>query len=215
MGLGLLFIKDRPLYSRNGKSYFCTNKNSAPIVAVTGKLSHFGVYGKVFTGEDWMVSKLHLLSFCSDGTHVAVGLCVSSLNPFPWHPSRAAGTGSALLFSAARSGLNPPFCPGNHHLISPQDTGMVQGVFGSSQAGWMGGMTAAGAQSLSSAEGLKAASLINAITQTCLSHVSSLIPSQEKRHSSGHCFCLSQRDIPVPRASSLNPQWLFCALGGN
>lgn len=115
MGLGLLFIKDRSLYSRNGKSYFCTNKNSAPIVAVIGKLSH---YGKVFTGKDWMVSKLHLLSFCSDGTHVAVGLCVSSLNPFPWHPSGAAGTGSALPFAAARSGLAPPFWPGNHHLGS-------------------------------------------------------------------------------------------------
>lgn len=77
------------------------------------------------------------------------------------------------------------------------------------------GMTAAGAQSLGAAERLKEASLINAITQTCLSHVSYLIPPQEKRHSSGHCFCLSQRDIPVPQASSLGPQCLFCALGGN
>lgn len=70
-------------------------------------------------------------------------------------------------------------------------------------------------RNLNAAEGLKEASLINAITQTCLSHVSYLIPSQEKRHSSGHCFCLSERDIQVPQASSLNPEWLFCALGGN
>lgn len=70
-------------------------------------------------------------------------------------------------------------------------------------------------KNLSAAEGLKEASLINAITQTCLSHVSCLIPSQENRHSSGHCFCLSERDSRVPQASSLNPEWLFCALGGN
>lgn len=83
------------------------------------------------------------------------------------------------------------------------------GVWGISQ------LTATIIKNLSAAEGLKEASLINAITQTCLSHVSYLIPAQEKRHSSGHCFCLSERDIPVPRASSLNPEWLFCAVGGN
>lgn len=70
-------------------------------------------------------------------------------------------------------------------------------------------------KNLSAAEGLKEASLINAIIQTCLSYVSYLILAQEKRHSSGHCFCLSERDIQVPQASSLNPEWLFCALGGN
>lgn len=76
----LLFIKDRPLYSSNGKSYFCTNKSFAPVVVVIGKLSHFGVYGKVFTVKDWTVNKLHLLSFCFDGTHVAVGPSYSSLS---------------------------------------------------------------------------------------------------------------------------------------
>lgn len=60
------------------------------MVVVIGKLSHFGVYGKVFMGKDWMVSQLHLLSFCFDGTHVAVGPSVSSL--YPIHsPSFQAG----------------------------------------------------------------------------------------------------------------------------
>lgn len=53
------------------------------MVVVIGKLSHVGVYGKVFTGKDWLVSKLHLLSFCADGTHVAVEPSVSS--PYPVH----------------------------------------------------------------------------------------------------------------------------------
>lgn len=203
-----MFIKDRPLYSRNGKSYFCTNKNSAPIVAVIGKLSHFGVCGKVFTGKGWMVSKLHLLSFCSDGTHVAVGLCVSSLSPFCGIPAGKAVPSCLLQPALAWT------------LLSGQGITIWVATFSPGHwagAGfvWMWGLRAAGAQSLSAAEGLKEASLINAITQTCSSHVSYLIPSQEKRHSSGHCFCLSQRDIPVPQASSLHPLWLFCALGGN
>lgn len=109
MGLALLFIKDRLLCSRNGKSYFCTNKNSAPIAAVIGKLSHFGVCGKVFSGKDWMVSKLHLLSFCSDGTHVAVGFCVSSLNP---------SHGISVLQQGQAVPLDPPCCSGNHPLGS-------------------------------------------------------------------------------------------------
>lgn len=63
LGLVLLFIEDRPLCSSNGKSYFCTKKSFAPMVVVTGRRSPFGVYGKGFTGEAWMASRLHLLSF--------------------------------------------------------------------------------------------------------------------------------------------------------
>lgn len=106
MGLVLFFIKDRPLYS--GKSYFCTNINFAPMVVVVGKRSHFGVYGKVFTGKDWIVSKLHLLSFCLDGTHFAVGPSVSSLYPVRSPSFQAAvlllqrGEPVPLLFAAAR-----------------------------------------------------------------------------------------------------------------
>lgn len=60
------------------------------MVVVIGKLSHVGVYGKVFTVKNWLVSKLHLLSFCVDGTHVAVEPSVSS--PYPVHgPSSQAG----------------------------------------------------------------------------------------------------------------------------
>ena len=78
------------------------------MVVVIGKLSHFGVYGKVFTGKDWMVSKLHLLSFCFDGTHVAVGPSVSSL--YPIHspsfqvgiPLLQCGQPMPLLFAVVR-----------------------------------------------------------------------------------------------------------------
>lgn len=94
MALVLLFIKDRPLYSGNGKSYFCTNKNFAPMVVVIGKVSHFGVYGKVFTGQDWVVSKLHLLSFCFDGAHVAGG--TFSFIPPP-HPLSVLQAGVPLV----------------------------------------------------------------------------------------------------------------------
>lgn len=92
-------------------------------------------------------------------------------------------------------------------------------VFCHSQAGpsWhvaISQLTITIAKNLSGAEGLKEASLINAITQTCLSHVSYLIPSQEERHSSGHCLCLSERDIQVPqgillesRVALLCPGW--------
>lgn len=191
------------MYIRKRNSYFCTNKNSAPTVAVIGKLSHFGVFGEVFSGKGWIVRKLHLLAFCSGGMHVAVGLCASSLNPSHGIPVLQQGQAvpfcSGLAWSLlSEQGTIPGF------PLCPQVAGMVQGC-----------LAAAGAQSSSAAEGLKEASLINAITQTCLSHVSYLIPPQEKRHSSGHCFWLSQRDIPVPQASSLDPQWLFCALGGN
>lgn len=142
MGLGLLFIKDRPLYSRNRKSNFCTHKNSAPRVAVVGKLSLFGVYREVFTGKDWMVRKLHLLSFCSGGTHV--GLCVSSLNPSHGIPVLQQGQAVpccfcsqvclGLSFLSRESSFVFPFPP-------PQAPGMVQGVFGSSQAALVWAMT--------------------------------------------------------------------------
>jgi len=78
------------------------------------------------------------------------------------------------------------------------------GVWGISQ------LTRTIIRNLSAAEGLKEASLINAITQMCLSHVSYLIPAQEKRHSSGHCFCLSERDTQVPQASSESRVALLC-----
>lgn len=117
MGLGLLFIKDRPLYSRNRKSYFCPNKSSAPIAAVIGKLSHFGIYREVFMGRaGWWES---FICF-----HFAlVWDSVSSLNPFPWHPSLG------LSFLSRESSFGFPF--------SPQVTGMVQGVW--EQPGWLCG----------------------------------------------------------------------------
>jgi len=143
MGLVLLFIKDRPLYSSNGKSYFCTNKNFAPVVVV-GKLSHFGVYGKVFTGKDCMVSKPHLLSFCFDGTRVAVGPSVSSLYPVHSPPFQAGipllqrGQPVPLLFAVARWSIAWVW-PGGPRLwggscFATQDAETTQCVFCSSQA---------------------------------------------------------------------------------
>lgn len=140
MGLGLLFIKDRPLYSRNRKSYFCPNKNSAPIVAVIGKLGHFGVYREVFTGKDWMVRKFHLISFFPGGTHIALGLCASSLTPF--HGILVLQQGQAV--PSCLFWLGSSFLTRESSFVfplSPQPVpGMVQGVFGSSQAGLVWGM---------------------------------------------------------------------------
>lgn len=89
LGLVLLFIEDRPLCSSNGKSYFCTNKSFAPMVVVTGRRSLFGVYGKVFTGEAWMASRLRLLSFCSGGTRAPGGPPVPP--PVPPHIPSCSG----------------------------------------------------------------------------------------------------------------------------
>lgn len=75
------------------------------MVVVIGKLSHFGVYGKVFAGKAWMVSKLHLLSFCFDDTHAAVGPPVSSLLPHP----RSILPG-CYASSAARTAKAPAVC---------------------------------------------------------------------------------------------------------
>lgn len=117
------------------------------MVVVIGKLSHCGVYGKVFTGKDWMVSKLHLLSFCFDGTHVAVGPSVYPQSILPgWCPSSAAWTADAPAVRCGMveralqgSGLDSSFCPGGHQLcVSPyfatQDAETTRCVFCSSQA---------------------------------------------------------------------------------
>lgn len=199
------------------------------MVVVIGKLSHFGVYGKVFTGKDRLLSKLLLLSFCADGMHVAVEPFVSSPSPIPRPSSQAGvplpqhGQPVPLLLAVARWSSARGW-PGGHQLcagsyLTTQDAETRQRVFCHSQAGpsWhvpISQLTITIAKNLSAAEGLKEASLINAITQTCLSHVSYLIPSQEKRHSSGHCLCLSGRDIQVPqgillesRVALLCPGW--------
>lgn len=121
LGLVLLFIEDRPLCSSNGKSYFCTKKSFAPMVVVTGRRSPFGVYGKGFTGEAWMASRLHLLSFSPQ--------CLRLCPPHPLLPGSApscsgqcrcprccpvcsvAGQGPAWPLPPALGGLSPVLFP--------------------------------------------------------------------------------------------------------
>lgn len=139
MGLGLLVIKDRPLYSRNRKSYFCTNKNSAPRIAVVGKLSLFGVYREVFTGKGWMVRKLHLLSFCSGGTHV--GLCVSSLNPSHGIPVLQQGQAVPSCF-CSQVCLGPSFLSRESSFVfpfsPPRPLGWCRVCLGAARLLWCG-----------------------------------------------------------------------------
>lgn len=87
-----------------------------------------------------MVRKFHLISFFPGGTHIAVGLCASSLTPF--HGILVLQQGQAV--PSCLFWLGSSFLTRESSFVfplSPQPVpGMVQGVFGSSQAGLVWGM---------------------------------------------------------------------------
>lgn len=193
------------------------------MVVFIGKLILFGVYGKVFTGRaGWLAGFICFHSALM--THMFLGDLL--FHPIPIHSPRAA---RALLFRAASLcvmwvwPLSPALGGGSGLRAVPISHPGAEPMLPAPQSyqaspAWCAGISQliATIRGLRAAERLKEAPLTNAITQTYLSHVSYLIPSQEKRHSSRHCFCLSERDILVPQASIPSAsECLFSALGGN
>jgi len=170
-----------------------------------------------------MASRLHLLSFCFDGTLVPGGPPVSSHT----HPQPVGCQGPAVQGSKVGCCVSLASVPCSEGAVGfvllPFPTQGAETMLPTPRScqaspAWHAGINqlTATIRGLRAAERLKEASLTNAITQTYLSRVSYLIPSQEKRHSLGHCFCLSERDTRVPQASiPAAPECLFCALGGN
>ncbi|XP_039938250.1 protein yippee-like 2 isoform X1 [Hirundo rustica] len=201
MALGLLFIKDRPLCSRHRKSYFCTNKICAPIAAVIGRLSLCGVYRGVFTGKDWMVRKFHLLCFCSGGTRAAAGLCVSSRGvPAPLQQ------GQAVPSCLAQPGVA-------WHLPSGQGITISVPALPPEPPGWCRACLGAASQqqdtrSWSAAEGLKEASLINAINTNMLEPC--VLFNSSPRKFLG-ALLLSESEISQCLGHPLDPLWLWVA----
>lgn len=156
------------------------------MVVFIGKLTLFGVYGKVFTGRaGWLAGFICFHSALM--THMFLGDLL--FHPIPIQSPRAV---RALLSRAASWDvvwvwpLSPALGGSGLHAVPISHPGaepMLPAPW-SCQASpaWCVGISqlTATIKGLRAAERLKEAPLTNAITQTYLSHVSYLIPSQEQ-----------------------------------